>query len=515
VTRWLWQAPDGSVTDLSAWGAGNHVVDDGTVGILAPEYEFTSEGFAGLDGELLQNVTAGPGQPSLALDLTATDPVEFRSRLRGLAHALRPRAGIGALSAVADDGSTRTLPCYYRKGLETGTYRATRYRAVIQFWAPSPWWRGDPVTPSWGLAAPTPFFPFPPLVLAASTIVGSVTVDLSDTDAPTFPRWTVTGPGDQLTLRNDSTGAQLVLNQAIGDGQVLVIDTRPGMQSIMLGVPGAHTTDVQRTNLAPNPQAVNTNGWGYLGPPAGWTIALSVLSNLADPGLPAGVTTAYRQTITTGGTGQFGAFFGSVGPSAGAYGMPVTPGVVYTAGMYVRCSQPQTMAPMLAFYDATGNLLQSFTTPDVALPAGVFTRLTVTQLAPAAAVFARLRFYTSPTVTSGMSNGGTFDATAAQLEEGSPIGGYFDGATPSASGATVGDLLHTWTGTPHASPSVESRVTGVGDPVLTTNVFGQLRSDPALWPLVDGVNQVTALLTNAGPASSVALVADRLYSGAL
>jgi hypothetical protein len=243
VTRWLWSAPDGSVTDLSAWSAGTYVIDDGTSGQLAPEYEFQSQGFAGVDGETLQQITAQPAAPTLAMDLVASDGVELRNRVRALAHVLRPRAGMGTLRAVADDGTERRLPCYYRKGLESGTYRVTRYRTALQFWSPFPWWRGDPVTLDYGLAAPAPFFPVTPVRLSTTTIAGVATVDLSGTDAPTFPRWTVTGPGTQLTLSNTYTAVQLdgtvapvtqslVLNAPIGDGQVVAIDTRPSYQSV-------------------------------------------------------------------------------------------------------------------------------------------------------------------------------------------------------------------------------------------------------------------------------------------
>jgi hypothetical protein len=232
VTRWLWSAPDGSVTDLSAWGAGNYVLDEGTTGLLAPGYEFATQPFAGVDGETLQQVTAQPAQPVLAVDFVASDGAELRARLRALAHALRPRRGIGTLRAVADDGAERRLPCYYRQGLESGTYRVTRYRTALEFWAPSPWWRGTPYTWGYGLSAPGPFFPILPLSLASTTITGAATVDLSDTDAPTYPTWTVTGPGSQLTLTNNTTGQSLVLNAPIGDGQLVVIDTRPGYQSV-------------------------------------------------------------------------------------------------------------------------------------------------------------------------------------------------------------------------------------------------------------------------------------------
>lgn len=244
MTRWLWTAPDGSITDLSAWGAGTYVTADGTAGQLAPAYDFATQAFAGVDGGQVQQISAQPGAPRLGLDLVASDGLELRTRVRSLAHVLRPRAGIGTLTAVADDGSTRTLPCYYRKGLESGTYLVTRYRTVLEFWAPSPWWRGVPLTFDYGLAAATTFFPILPIVLSPSTISGATTFDLSDTDSPTYPRWTVTGPGSQLILRNtwqrvDEFGvlqtmtAELTLNATIGDGRTVTIDTRPSRQRIL------------------------------------------------------------------------------------------------------------------------------------------------------------------------------------------------------------------------------------------------------------------------------------------
>jgi hypothetical protein len=235
VTRWLWTAANGTVTDLSAWSSGTYVLADGTSGQLAPEYEFATQAFAGVDGAQLQQVIPQPRTTVLGIDLVASDGNELRQRVRALAHTLRPRAGIGTLTAVGDDGTSRTLPCYYRKGLEAGTYRVTRYRTALEFWAPSPWWRGQQLTVPWSLAAPTQFFPILPIRLSASTISGAVTVDLSDTDAPTYPTWTITGPGEQLTLRNDTTGASLVLNSPIGDGQTVTIQTRPGYQAVTRG----------------------------------------------------------------------------------------------------------------------------------------------------------------------------------------------------------------------------------------------------------------------------------------
>jgi hypothetical protein len=248
VTRWLWTAPDGSVTDLSAWSSSTYVLADGTTGQLAPAYEFESQAFAGVDGEELQQVTALPAAPALGIDLVGSSGPELRQRVRSLAHVMRPRRGIGTLTAVGDDGTERRLPCYYRKGLESGTYVVTRYRTVLEFWSPSPWWRGRAFTWGYGLAPARAFFPIPPVTLSATTIEGAATVDLSDTDAPTYPRWTITGPGSSLILSNtydavqdDGTIETVTASSAltpppgtllVGDGQTITVDTRPGHQSV-------------------------------------------------------------------------------------------------------------------------------------------------------------------------------------------------------------------------------------------------------------------------------------------
>ncbi len=242
MTRWLWQAADGSITDLSAWSSGTYVLTDGTSGELAPTYEFAEQQFAGIDGAAVQQITAGPAHPVLGLDLV-DDGTGIRDRVRALTHVLRPRAGIGALQAVGDDGTVRSLPCYYRKGLEAGRYQAARFRAALEFYAPSPWWRGAPVSYSWTLAPSVPFFPILPLQLSASSVSGQVTIDLSDTDAPTFPRIAVLGPGTTLQLSNtylqrqadgslESVTQSLALNANLSGGQGLAIDTRPGAQSV-------------------------------------------------------------------------------------------------------------------------------------------------------------------------------------------------------------------------------------------------------------------------------------------
>lgn len=515
MTRWTWTAADGTVTELhgaTAWAAGSYVLADGTSGHLAPAYEFQSQTYAGVDGAVLQQVTPQPAAPILAVDIVGAGGVSLAARVRGLAHALRPRAGAGTLTAVGDDGTVRTLPCYYRKGLESGVYRDARFRAALEFWAPSPWWRGTPLTVSWALAGARAFFPLLPMYLSPSTISGQVTVDLSDTDSQTFPQWTVTGPGDQITLTNDTVGRSLVLPVpgGIGDGQLVIIDTRPGFQSIRRATPGATTMQEQRRNLVPNPAPASATGYtaNYGTGGAG---ALSYTGS----GGPAGggyVRATWSTASTAAGTGQVR----FDGRAAQPLPMPVTPGQVISASCWARSSIAQRLAAQVTYFDAagaqTGITPTGHAGPQQVLTANTWTRLAVENVTvPTGAAYALV----GPQAAAGTGAvvwpiGATLDQALTTLEVAATAGDYFDGATTST--ATV---IYAWTGTANASPSTQSVVVAVGNPVLGASLFGSLTSDPAMWPLLDGVNSVTVTLTNAGPASRIALAADRLYSGAL
>jgi hypothetical protein len=252
VTQWTWTAADGTVVPLSDWNNGVYVLEglkkasQGTLGQFAPEYEFGEQTFAGVDGSTLLQVITHPRQPQLGIEMVGDDAT-LRARMRVWARALRPKAGIGRLTATQDDGSSRYLNCYYRSGLDQVMYQSGRARMALMFWAPSPWWRGVPLqVPPWGFAAPAPFFPITPVSLSSTSITGARTIDLSDTDAPTFPQWTITGPGAQLTLTNAYLGVQsdgtlaamtqqLVLapTGGIADGRVVTINTAPGYQSVL------------------------------------------------------------------------------------------------------------------------------------------------------------------------------------------------------------------------------------------------------------------------------------------
>lgn len=237
----MWTPADGSPPiDLTDEGAGYSVEAEGTRGLRSVTYAFTATSYAGIDGEEVQAIRAEANRPSLGMLVRAGSESEFRARCRRLVHDMRPKAGEGTLTVTTEDGESRRLRCYVESGLEGDQADDTEmpgrwWKFVVKLYAPKPWWLGDPVPVDFGLAAPTNFFPMAAVVLSPSTIQGETTLDLSDSDAPSYPIWTVTGPGDALVLTNTTTGHRIEVDAAIGDGQTVIIDTRPGHQSVRSG----------------------------------------------------------------------------------------------------------------------------------------------------------------------------------------------------------------------------------------------------------------------------------------
>lgn len=238
-----WTSPDGDVIDLTDPDSGVVLDPEGTRGLNAPGWDMTVENYAGVDGVTVQSISAKAAEITLGLLVEASSETEFRARRRALIRRMRPRRrGVivpGTLSFLFPDGERRSIDCYAIDGLagdESNDARfAHSWRLALKLFGPDAWWYGDVKTLKVGLGAPTPFFPFFPLQLSSSVVQGSFTVDLTETDTETFPVWTITGPGSSLVLTNETTGKVIEVNAAIDSGEIMVINTQSGQQSVRLG----------------------------------------------------------------------------------------------------------------------------------------------------------------------------------------------------------------------------------------------------------------------------------------
>lgn len=121
--------------------------------------------------------------------------------------------------SVPGRGRWREIPVHYSRGLQGdyGTsYFGTWEKLGLEFKATEALWRGEPVQVSRQVAPGVkPFLsqtePFFPVILAGSTIAGRIDIDVQG-DAPTAPVWTITPPGEDLSIRHVGTGARFYLD---------------------------------------------------------------------------------------------------------------------------------------------------------------------------------------------------------------------------------------------------------------------------------------------------------------
>lgn len=238
--QFVWTSADGAtLIDLTDEAAGYTVNAAGTAGLRSVAYELVSTRYAGVDGAVVNAVNALPNQPTLGILVEADGEAALRTKIRGLVRAMRPKLGAGTLTVANELGESRSLACYCVDGLAgqedpNSILPGSWWRVALKFFAPDPWWTGDPQTVSVGLGGGQNFFPIFPLALSPSVVQGQFTIDLSDSDAPSFPLWTITGPGSSLVLTNETTGQVISVDAPLLAGQQLVIDTRPGFQSVRL-----------------------------------------------------------------------------------------------------------------------------------------------------------------------------------------------------------------------------------------------------------------------------------------
>lgn len=236
--QFTWHPPTGNPIVLNDAAAGYRLQVEGTRGLSSPSYRFARSSYAWIDGSHLDAVSADEREVSLGIQVQAITEADFRTRWRALVRAFRPKAGDGVLRVADEAGRVRALSCRYVSGLEgdaAAEFAGNVGRAVVRLLASDPWFYGEQKNLSRNLGAGVPFFPIFPMRLSPSVLQGRFTVDLSDADTETYPVWTITGPGSSVTLTNETTGKVIKVNRALAPLERLIIDTRPGAQSVRLG----------------------------------------------------------------------------------------------------------------------------------------------------------------------------------------------------------------------------------------------------------------------------------------
>jgi phage-related protein len=239
IEKLEWIDARGNVTDMST------IMDtqykEGVDGRFMPAVQHLSEATPGRDGEVYRGSTIITRQLIVPVMYIGNNITDIRIKLRTMAQALNPKRGVGKLRVVTKDGLDRFINCIYEGGMEANVDvggDGWTQKVAYAFRAFDPYWyNANPVVrPPDGLTTETAtFFPSPPFRLGPSTIFTSFTQTNSG-DVEAWPIWTISGPGDNIRLVNETTGGEFSFGDYIlPDNGLIKVDTRPSKKTVTDG----------------------------------------------------------------------------------------------------------------------------------------------------------------------------------------------------------------------------------------------------------------------------------------
>lgn len=245
--------PDGRAWALTDRSSG--VVALGCAGISSPPVSATSVSLPG-GGALPQSYRPAARTITIGIHLEGSTQAEFNARQDTWARALwNERAGSPAPSLLVvarPDGTSRQIEVSCIDGPDQSDDDATKSGLTwstyaLTFAADDPLWADSDATElTFGSSSAAGVPAMPPIVLAPATLLGENTV-INSGDADSYPIWTIHGPG-QPTITNETTGRSFGLDVDLGSDEVVVVDTRPTMQSAVDGTDADRWGDLVKTS---------------------------------------------------------------------------------------------------------------------------------------------------------------------------------------------------------------------------------------------------------------------------
>lgn len=221
----VFTAPDGNTLDIrsdTTWVRG---VD----GRFSPPVQIIADAVPNMAGSRFRSARDLDRILNIPWAVTESDRAALRAFLVQSASTMDPTQGLGTLTLTNEAGASYDLECVLQDGFGAGDADGSPnlQRLVLQFRAPDPYWYdASPVATTYELGGEEgSIFPFPPLILSSSTVFSNPTITNNGT-IEAWPIWTITGPGSDLILRNNTTDKTLTLPHVLTAGEYLEIDTR-------------------------------------------------------------------------------------------------------------------------------------------------------------------------------------------------------------------------------------------------------------------------------------------------
>ncbi len=235
-TQWYWVSPDSSVIQLTSFQQGIET-PKGAAGFGAPPLEITREVVPGMAGARTRQKKHGINEITLPLHVRADSFEALENTLRDMVQRFDGLQGDGVLGRVSTSGRVSELACTVTEGLRLDQAQMLGNSSIkleMTFQADDPYWLGEVQSPpAISGAAGESWFPILPIRLSGSTLLGTSTITTS-TAVPTFPVWTVNGPGVNPTFTNLTTGRTFAFkNTNLAAGEQITIDTRDYRKTVV------------------------------------------------------------------------------------------------------------------------------------------------------------------------------------------------------------------------------------------------------------------------------------------
>jgi phage-related protein len=235
--RISWIDSSGRETALSY--TDNFIVLRGLAGRNMPPVSFIEEEIPFQAGSMLREVKVKSRDIDVPLLIKANSEMELRLKVRECFRIFNPLNGDGVLKVTSPDGSQREIYCRYYTGLEGREDKDNKGNAwqkvILVFRAFDPYWYDtNTIVQTFTTGEQATYFPFFPLRLSSSSVFADFSID-NVGDVESYPEWIIKGSGDNIVLRNLTTGELTNLDTSLGAGEIITIDTRPKKKSITKG----------------------------------------------------------------------------------------------------------------------------------------------------------------------------------------------------------------------------------------------------------------------------------------
>lgn len=227
VSRWSWQSPTGRVRSLM--DDHPYLRPGGVDGHMAAPIVIADSRPPSIPGGVWRSQVVDPREVTLILLGHSRDADAWSQMCRQVVADFDTSTSEGVLTVAHPDGNTRALRCRYVDGLgapvegEPGVVKYGTF--AVQLRAYDPWWYG-PVQRRTFQPAVSGGFPWPPIVVQSTELIGSGSVVTNPGDVEAYPVWTLAGPLSEVTATAES-GASWTVTKTLGPGEVVTVDTDP------------------------------------------------------------------------------------------------------------------------------------------------------------------------------------------------------------------------------------------------------------------------------------------------